>query len=725
MTVRDKAAYTSLANREDREDREDDVEEARRAEEVDEEAQLLNNEDYEQFELVSPGAAAAGRHGHPPSSAPAHHRQSPSSSHSLFSRRRAPRWLAWLYGPDPPRIQSLRPCLPAAQELPVRALHTVLPRSWHRAVLFVLFLAAWTVAIVGPGLASKCPATTKVGGVEVQVRQLACDESLWRPGNECGLDGAECRPFANATFAFRCPRGCNAMRVTHRNHFVGKVDVEEGVPPPVVGGGSGSPFRGDSSICRAAIHAGVIDDEAGRFGSACGVVKLVGEYYQFFGSSSNGVDSMGFGSRFPLSFTVEKVDSGLRCVDVRWMSIPATVFLSMLLALFTTSATVFFFTVFVGLFAQVALLDDPFPGAPLDPYLERLIPALVVVFLIYRTCVRRTLASPASASGADARPATTNLTKLMLWLFPAWLGALSIEVAPYFLANDSPAYRVPAPIIAGLSVLVFIVIIVLQTRTFYLESRLPAYLTLYAGFLVVLAILASFHLRPAHHALSALLLPASAARTAPSMVLQGLLTGVFVHGAASRGFGTGKVLVPITWSGAKVMGTPEHDSHGEDSYGEGSYGEEKTATGSKIPLPDLVPPLIERLSNGTWTEDPATYLEGGLRLWLGWRALEDPNIEVEVDVPSGEHVHHGGRRKEKIAGISVLVNDVERFRGWFSDQPLEEQVFRYKRGPPGEEVHLDEYFRFGFVTESGKALGYTEAGTWFANGSFSQGEGYW
>ncbi|KAL1837755.1 hypothetical protein VTJ49DRAFT_3419 [Mycothermus thermophilus] len=694
MTVRhnDKAAFTG------------------REDEVDEEAQLLN-EDYEQFELSSPGADPDTASRHPPGQ-PSHHRR--PSSHPFFPRHRTPRWLAWLHGPDPPRIQSLRPCLPSVQELPVRALHAVLPRSWHRAVLFALFVVAWAVSLAGPALISR----TSNGG-DVQVRHLACDESLWRPGNECGLEGVNCRPFGNASFAFRCPRGCAGAKVMHRQHFVGREEIEGEVLPPVVGGGSGSPFRGDSSICRAAIHAGVIGDEGGRRSSACGVVTLAGEYYQYFSSSANGVKSMGFGSHFPLSFTVAKADEGLRCVDGRWMSIPATVFLSILLALFTTSPAVFFFTVFLGLFAQVALVDDPLPLAPMAPYIERLIPALLVALLVYRTCIRRTLSPPASASGPDSRPATTNLTKLLLWLLPAWLGALATHIAPYFLTDDSPARRVPTPVIAGLSVLIFIILLALQTRTFYLESRLPGYLAFYAAVCLALAILAApiLHLLPAHHTLAVLLLPVSAARTAPSMVLQGLLTGVFVHGAATRGFGSGKVLVPITWLGTGT-GYGEADSGG--SHGGSSYGGEAAETTSKIPLPDLVPALVERLSNGTWTEDPASFAEAGLRLWLGWRALKDPDVEFEV-----EDRRSGARRKEKIAGVSVLVNDVEMFRGWFSEKPLEEQVFRYLRHPPGEQVHLDEYFRFGFVTESGKALGYTEAGTWFANGTFSQGEGYW
>ncbi|KAL2268482.1 hypothetical protein VTJ83DRAFT_3328 [Remersonia thermophila] len=692
MTVldNDKAAYTS------------------REDEVDEEAQLLN-EDYEQLELTSPGTGPDTASRHPPDQ-PSHRRR--PSARSFFPRHRAPRWLAWLYGPDPPRIQSLRPWLPSVQELPVRALHAALPRSWHRTVLFALFLVAWSVSLAGPALLSRTPS----GGGAVEVRHLSCDDSLWRPGNECGLEGVNCHPFANASFAFRCPRGCTGAKTVHSQHFVGTQEIEGEVLPPVVGGGSGSPFRGDSSICRAAIHAGVVDDQGGMRSSACGVVNLVGEYYQYFSSSANGVSSMGFGSHFPVSFKVAKADDGLRCVDGRWMSIPATVFLSMLLALFTTSPAVFFFTVFLGLFAQVSLLDAPLPSAPMALYIERLIPALLVALLIYHTCIRRTLSPPASASGPASRPATTNLTKLLLWLFPAWLSAFATHIAPYFLTDDSPARRVPTPVIAGLSVLLFIVLLTLQARTFYLESRLPDYLVFYAAVCLVLAILAtpipSLHVRPAHHTLAVLLLPVSAAHTGASMILQGLLTGVFVHGAATRGFGPGKVLVPITWFNAGLKNAGPYDGS--------SYGDPAAGITSEIPLPDLVPPLVERLSKGDWTEDPSTFVEGGLKLWLGWRPLKNPDVEFEV-----EDGKSGTRRKEKIAGVSVLINDVEMFRGWFSEKPLQDQVFRYPRRPPGEQVHMDEFFRFSFVTESGRALRYTEAGTWFANGTFSQGEGYW
>lgn len=63
-------------------------------------------------------------------------------------------------------------------------------------------------------------------------------------------------------------------------------------------------------------------------------------------------------------------------------------------------------------------------------------------------------------------------------------------------------------------------------------------------------------------------------------------------------------------------------------------------------------------------------------------------------------------------GISVLVNDVERFRGY---EDFGARRFTWEREVPG----VAEYFRFAFM--SGSSTGdYTKAGTWRADGSWKE-----
>ncbi|KAL2151286.1 hypothetical protein VTH82DRAFT_6384, partial [Thermothelomyces myriococcoides] len=217
----------------------------------DEEAQLLHNEDYEQFELddtVRPSSGEEGAEKYSGSiKGPRHGR----------SRRRIPRWLAFLYGPDPPKIQSIDPLLPSVQEMTVRWLEKALPRPWQRLVSLALFILAWAASFAIPLTLSKGTATDASG---TAIRHVDCIDTLWKRDNECGLDGVGCKPFSNTSFAFRCPADCASVRLLNPRH-IGNQDVN--FRPLVIGGGAGSPYRGDSFLCGAAIHAGAISDATG------------------------------------------------------------------------------------------------------------------------------------------------------------------------------------------------------------------------------------------------------------------------------------------------------------------------------------------------------------------------------------------------------------------------------------------------------------------------------
>jgi len=67
---------------------------------------------------------------------------------------------------------------------------------------------------------------------------------------------------------------------------------------------------------------------------------------------------------------------------------------------------------------------------------------------------------------------------------------------------------------------------------------------------------------------------------------------------------------------------------------------------------------------------------------------------------------------EGFDGLSVLVNDVERFRGY---EDVGENSFTWVRAHDG----LPEYFRFGFMSGSGVG-DYTKAGTWDREGGWTQ-----
>ena len=86
--------------------------------------------------------------------------------------------------------------------------------------------------------------------------------------------------------------------------------------PLVVGGGASSDggpliYRGDSFVCSAVIHAGVLPSATG----GCGSVWLNGAYSGYEGVDRNGIQSTAFNSTFPVSFYFEPDAAGEQCTD--------------------------------------------------------------------------------------------------------------------------------------------------------------------------------------------------------------------------------------------------------------------------------------------------------------------------------------------------------------------------------------------------------------------------
>lgn len=71
---------------------------------------------------------------------------------------------------------------------------------------------------------------------------------------------------------------------------------------------------------------------------------------------------------------------------------------------------------------------------------------------------------------------------------------------------------------------------------------------------------------------------------------------------------------------------------------------------------------------------------------------------------------------EPFDGISVLVNDVERFRGYTDEKLSSDERFVWRRDSDDAK---DEYFRFAYMQGS-SSWDYTKAGTWGANGTWTE-----
>jgi hypothetical protein len=379
-----------------------------------------------------------------------------------------------------------------------------------------------------------------------------------RPSSDdCGINGDLCRPFDNLSFPFRCPSYCQSVAVltpypvgaeviSYKNLVIGG--------PTQDGAAFTNIYRGDSFICPAAIHAGII---SGRKGG-CGILSLVGTQTNFPSSTQNGIQSIGFNSSFPLSFTFDEknVPSHPQCkaVDPQWRVFAVSIILTTISSLFITSSALFFATVFTSAFFQTALASNPpyFPtfDGVVSSAMSRFLPAAFVAFFIYQYCVRYTL-----------RKLKAQFEKTVLWLGACWVGALS-----NYTLDKIPIERLYAPDLrhqpGAITALVFIIILIIivavgQVWAFRREGRLPRYLAIYAILIAsILLLLAVPHLnlRIHHYILALLLLPGTTLQTRPSLLYQGFLVGLFINGVARWGFDSILQSTPVL-TGGQIIGS--------------------------------------------------------------------------------------------------------------------------------------------------------------------------
>ncbi|KAF1997981.1 hypothetical protein P154DRAFT_536634 [Amniculicola lignicola CBS 123094] len=552
----------------------------------------------------------------------------------------------WTKGPNPPRVYHIRPVFESVQTFPMRILSRV-PKA-ARALLLVAAFALWVAVFVA--IISDFGLPKDVGGVGRPVR-LSCIARLWPDSPSCGLDGRNCLPFDGSSFAFSCPADCARVKVLNPR----TIGDEQIIYRPLVVGGTPNAsqadelfYRGDSFICGAAIHAGVIRNKGG----GCGVLSLAGERAGFGSAARNGILSVGFDSIFPLSFNFNRekrvAASSSKCRDPRWKLLILSAIFTVLFSFFTYTPVLFFVPIFIITYFQVALASDPppyydYPSA-VSTAIGSFLPAAFIAVLLYRFVIRNTL-----------RNLKAQVEKTVLWVGGIWAGALSnvtLDMIPIQRLTPHDLNQQPGAITALVFIVLALVGIALyQAWCFRNEGRLPRYLGLYAilgiSLLVMLAI-PGLDLRIHHYVLGLLLLPGTALQTRPSLLYQGLLVGLFINGIARWGF-------------ASVLQT-EAALRGDGQLGRG--------------VPSILEPAINA-SNITFT----------------WNTLI-----------------------RGYDGVSVLVNDVERFRGFHKDG---DSSFTWTK----LATNYPDYFRFGFVNYlpfGGVTYSdFTRAGVWHPNGTWT------
>ncbi|KAB8258688.1 hypothetical protein BDV32DRAFT_125376 [Aspergillus pseudonomiae] len=460
-------------------------------------------------------------------------------------------------------------------------------------------------------------------------------------------------------------------------------------------------YRADSFICQAAIHAGVITNTIG----GCGVVKLEGATHSFPASKQNGISSVGFPSTFPKSFSFVSLGSSQETCpnDPRWPLLGITIGALATLWLLCRSPPVLFFSTFFMVFCQVGLVSDP-PTLPqfadlVSSLLANLLPASFVAFVLFRYCARPLL-RPLS-------DATYQMTKTFLYLPPVFIGALNnytfARLIPLERLTPHDIQQQPGAKVALAMVIPTVICIILsQAWQIRQGGLMPHYLKIYCTMgliLLILLPLPGLRLRIHHYILAILLMPGTALPTRPSLVYQGLLLGLFMNGIARWGF-------------ASIIETP-------------------AALGELAPGP------------------------GGAHGWWGstFPNITDATVNITLPGSGSNELYHGNGNitftlweKERMAdlgvdGISVLVNDVERWRGYLDEDKLGEFTW-HRHGHNGLELlHRptiesdqtsidsidtededdnrpeDLFFRFAFLkgAEAGK---YGGAGVWLEDGGW-------
>jgi hypothetical protein len=373
-----------------------------------------------------------------------------------------------------------------------------------------------------------------------------CTTTYWLGNAQCGLDGQTCSPYSYPTSVpFRCPASCETTTLG------GARAVGDQLPSfvtLVVGGGpSGNstsvesslqtdtgPFmyRGDSFVCSAAIHAGVITSGKG----GCGNLWLNGAYSGYQGVERNGIQSTSFNSSFPISYYFDTQGvHGEKCTDRRYRGyVLDVILLAWTGFILQPKNIVYYFTLVVVGFWHVNFISEPreFPMSIGDP-IGDFLPTLFVAYAYWRLVFRYLW--PAF----ESLPLERNV-----WIQGFyWLGVLLDVVfvnVPLSRLVISDLTSQPGALTSLIIIIVVVVILAInQVRVIRKVGKLPKFLTLsiIGGIIIgLLAAIPTTGLRLHHYIIAMVLLLYCSFATRLSLIYGAFLLGMFLNGAGRWGY---------------------------------------------------------------------------------------------------------------------------------------------------------------------------------------------
>lgn len=425
-----------------------------------------------------------------------------------------------------PRELQVTPFWLRAQTLPAHVPRTL--GAW----LVVLLWASW----LGVNLAisrHSVFATVRDGDEYVPLLGCGTNREFWRgPDAACGVDAALCAHPPGGRLKFRCPAHCSSEGHTYQHWPVGNTSLMR--ETVVVGSGV---YRGDSFICPAAIHAGIVSPVTG----GCGELEWLGPHANFSSSvGAGGWPSTAFDADFPLNFRFVDTDLAAGCHDLRGVQIGINVLYIYLAAYLVTHPALFLGTLGTFGFWTVALAGNvPFrTGTPprnhefVSREFARFLPFCLGLVYVYHFAAKPQLKNmPASLSRALFYGTGFVLGVLENYVF----GAIPIDRIIVSDLNAQPG----AWLALGIVIAVILAAAAGQAYGFWLAGKLRVYASGYGLVIFGLVVLASIPgqtLRLHHYILGLVLLPGTSLRTTPSLFFQGLLTGLYTSGVARWDF---------------------------------------------------------------------------------------------------------------------------------------------------------------------------------------------
>ncbi|KAK0548263.1 hypothetical protein OC845_003662 [Tilletia horrida] len=425
--------------------------------------------------------------------------------------------------------------------------------NWLHWLLLFVTCACWIIAFAVLAKSiwyqSSVLSTSEDGSTtnELAASFYGCTSTYWLGNADCGLDGKNCAPFyADTPAAFRCPQGCLGTKLGSPR-AVGNL-LPKWTPLVVGGGDANATYRGDSWVCAAAVHAGIIDDRKG----GCGTLTLTGTFSGYSGMRKNGVDSIDFNSTFPVSYRFGGNATAAQCTDRRGQLYILDVIMSAFVGfVLRPKPIVCWILVCLG-YWHVNFASEPrdYPP-PVGAAFGDFLPTLFGCYVIWRVAFR------------FVWPHFQHVPlEREIWTLAAfWVGVLLNVVFA-----DVPLNRLVASDIASqpgaLTALIILIIVVVvlasnQVRVIRKTTLLPRYLSIYITGAVIVGLLAAIpgeSLRLHHYIIALVLLPGCAFPTRLSLIYCAFLLGMFENGVGRWGF-DGLIQDVATVIGDGVSGT--------------------------------------------------------------------------------------------------------------------------------------------------------------------------